>query len=165
MIEKQNEEVLFNDGIDCILTMYGAKTTKCLNELRYKRFIALASKNKSVQLNSLPPTEDAAKQHIKRVYLQVQQWKNNSSIPPEEWGWRRENYLKPIKMTQPAAPDNVLKLIFCSCKTGCGSACGCRKTGLHCSPACIVCSGNDCSNHPQLEEDEEVRENFGSSRL
>ncbi|KAF2890594.1 hypothetical protein ILUMI_15579 [Ignelater luminosus] len=70
MIEEQNEEVLLNEGINCILTIYGAKTVKNLNELRYKRFIALASKNKNVQFNLLPPTEDAAKQHIKRVYLQ-----------------------------------------------------------------------------------------------
>lgn len=154
MIQEQSEEILFNGGIYCILTMYGAKTAKNLNELRYKRFIALASKDKSVQLSSLPPTEDAAKQHIKRVYLQVQQWKNNALISPEDWGWQLDNYLKPIKMTQPAAPMNVLKIIFCSCKTGCGSACGCRKSGLHCSPACIVCSGSDCDNHPPLEEDE-----------
>lgn len=60
MVEEQYEEVLFNGGIDCILTMHVAKTTKCSNELRYKRFIALASKNKSVQLNSLLLVEDAA---------------------------------------------------------------------------------------------------------
>lgn len=59
-------------------------------------------------------------------------------------------------MTQPAAHDNVLK--FCSCKTGCGSTYGCRKSGLHSSRACVVCSGNDCSNQPPLEEDEEVSE-------
>ncbi|KAF2880334.1 hypothetical protein ILUMI_25847 [Ignelater luminosus] len=134
MVEEQSEEVLLNEGINCILTIYGAKTVKNLNELRYKRFIALASRNKSVQL--------------------IQQWKNNALIPPEEWGWQKDNCLKPIKMMQPAAPINVLKIIFCSCKTGCGSACGCRKSGLHCSPACIACSGSDCDNHPPLEEDE-----------
>lgn len=156
MIEEQNEDVFFNEGINCLLTMYGAKTAKNLNELRYKRFITLAAKDKSVQLSSLPPTEDAAKLHMKRVYLQVQQWKHNSLISPEEWGWQKDSYLKPIKMTQPAAPSNVLKIIFCSCKTGCGAACGCRKSGLHCSPACTVCSGGDCNNHQPLEEDESL---------
>ena len=139
MIEDQREEVLFNEGIFSILALYGAKTSKNLNELRHKRFIMLASKTKSVQIASLPPTEDAAQQHIKRVYLQIQYWKNNSQIPPENWGWKKENYLIPVQMTQPAAPDKILKIIFCSCKTGCGAACGCRKSGLHCSPACIVC--------------------------
>ncbi|KAF2891864.1 hypothetical protein ILUMI_14300 [Ignelater luminosus] len=132
MVEEQSEEVLLNEGMNCILTIYGAKTVKNLNEIRYERFIALASKNKSVQISSLPPTEDAAKQHIKRVYLQVQQLKNNTLIPPEEWGWQKDNYLKPIKMKQPAAPIN-------------------KKWP---SPACIVCSGSDCDNHPPLEEDE-----------
>ncbi|KAF2880348.1 hypothetical protein ILUMI_25823 [Ignelater luminosus] len=97
MIEEQNEELLLNEGINCILTIYDAKTVKNLNELRYKRFIALASKNKNVQLNLLPQTEDAVKQHIKRVYLQVQQWKDNALIPPEEWGWQKDNYLNQSK--------------------------------------------------------------------
>lgn len=162
MIENISEEELNNAGFHCILTLYGAKTAKSLNELRYKRFVTLVSKDKSVQLSSLPPTEDAAKQHIKRVYLQVQQWKNNSKISPEHWGWQKENYLTPIKMTQPAAPNNILKIIFCSCKTGCGTACGCRKSGLHCSPACINCSGTDCDNAPQPEEDEVPNAPYGN---
>lgn len=89
MIEDQREEVLFNEGIFSILALYGAKTSKNLNELRHKRFIMLASKTKSVQIASLPPTEDAAQQHMKRVYLQIQYWKNNSQIPPENWGWKK----------------------------------------------------------------------------
>ena len=79
----------------------------------------------------------------------------HSRMPPEKWGWQVDDYLKPIKMTQPAAPENVLKIIFCSCKTGCGSACGCRKSGPdHCSPSCIVCSGSDSDNNPVLEEND-----------
>lgn len=57
-------------------------------------------------------------------------------------------------MTQSASPNNVLKIIFCSCETGCGLAYDCRKSDLHCSPACIiVCSGSDCDSHSPLEED------------
>ena len=154
MVEEQKEDVLFTEGFNCILAMYGAKTADNLNYLRYKRFLALAAKDKSVQLSSLPPTEDAAKLHIKRVYLQIQQWKHNSLMSPEQWGWRIENYLKPVTMTEPAAPTNVLNIIFCSCKTGCGAACGCRKSGLHCSPVCTVCSGSDCNNQPPLQDNE-----------
>ncbi|KAK4877547.1 hypothetical protein RN001_010053 [Aquatica leii] len=109
MVEGQSDEVLFNGGISCVLTMYGAKTAlHCKNELRYKCFITLASKDK-------------------------------------------------IKITQPAVPKNVLKIIFCSCKIGCGSACGCRKVGFYCSPACILYSGSDCNIHPPLEEDESLK--------
>ena len=45
MVEEQSDKVLFNEGISCILTIYGAKTAKNLNELRCKRFITLASKD------------------------------------------------------------------------------------------------------------------------
>lgn len=34
IIENQSDEVRFNEGISCILTIYGAKTAKNLNELR-----------------------------------------------------------------------------------------------------------------------------------
>ncbi|GBP43692.1 Protein scalloped [Eumeta japonica] len=63
--------------------MYGAIIAKNLSELRYKCFIALASKHKSVQLSSFT-SEGKAKQRIKS-HLQVQQLKNNAAITLEEW--------------------------------------------------------------------------------
>ena len=58
-------------------------------------------------------------------------------------------------MTQPPAPDNVLKMIYCGCKKGCGSSCGCRKTGLFCTSACTECSGTSCLNYlPPDDEDD-----------
>lgn len=66
-------------------------------------------------------------------------------------------------MTKPAAADNIMKIIFCSSKTGCGAACGCRKSGLHCSPACTVCSGNDCANHPPIEENQDTIEDINEN--
>lgn len=38
--------------------------------------------------------------------------------------------LKPISIDQERAPENQLEIFFCTCKTGCGVACGCRKHGL-----------------------------------
>ena len=40
----------------------------------------------------------------------------------------------------------VLKLISCSCKSGCGKRCGCVKVGLSCSAMCTICSGQACLN-------------------
>ncbi|KAK0072645.1 hypothetical protein PV325_011049 [Microctonus aethiopoides] len=34
----------------------------------------------------------------------------------------------------------------CRCKGNCGNMCGCQKTGLKCSGACLNCSGETCSN-------------------
>lgn len=138
---------IFQSGILCILALYGAPPTiNNLNQFRYQSFIKATSKNSCVNLASLVPTHDAAMEHIKRVYLQVQLWLGQS-ISPKNWGWKIESeLLQPITMTQPPAPENLLKMIFCSCKTGCGPACGCRKSGLHCSPACSQCKGNSCLN-------------------
>jgi len=40
----------------------------------------------AVQAKSLPPTSAAAKFHILRTYIQVQNWKGNTSLSPEDWG-------------------------------------------------------------------------------
>lgn len=60
------------------------------------------------------------------------------------------------------APSAVMYLISCSCKNStsnehvCGTRCGCRKAGVPCSVACTNCSGEDCSNVPLIEIDEET---------
>ena len=82
---------------------------------------------------SLPPTSAAAQQHLYRVYLWVQQWLGHS-LPPSEWGWKRDEHtLVAVATDEPAAPQTLLKLVSCACKSGCGNACGCRKRRLVCS--------------------------------
>lgn len=104
------------------------------------------TKNKAVNLSTLPPTSSAAQQHLFRVYYQVQTWFGNE-LDPQEWGWvLKDNLLFPIRTTQPPAPDSILNIIFCSCSNGCGNACGCRKLGLHCSVACGNSHGQSCLN-------------------
>lgn len=143
-----NLDDLFQAGIKCVLALYGAKKEEAdLNVFRYNTFIKSVGQNSTVKLASLPPTANAAMDHIKRVYLQMQSWMDNK-LPPENWGWKKnnENLLMPVTMTQRPAPDNLLEMIFCGCKTGCGAAWGCRKAGLFCTIACAVCSGQDCTN-------------------
>jgi hypothetical protein len=46
----------------------------------------------------------------------------------------------------PPTPDELLKTIYCRCKTNCYSKrCNCRKHRLECSVACTECRGNTCS--------------------
>lgn len=112
-------------------------------------------KVKPVDLATLPPTADALGEHIKRVYYQVQEWLHpNNSLKPENYGWKNvQGILYPIKMNQPAAPENILNIIVCGCKTGCGKACGCRKNGIECSTACTHCHGSSCTNSSQVNEE------------
>jgi hypothetical protein len=140
-----------------LLTLYGApRTTTSLNEHRYHSFTKAVAKSPvhtELRLASLPPTLRAAEQRSKRVYLQVQQW-HGRELPPTEWGWTLKNsLLVPVRTKASPAPDNIMNLISCNCKTGCGSTCGCRKAGVKCSILCGHCRGSACTNCQELDLD------------
>ena len=50
------------------------------------------------------------------------------------------------------------KLISCSCKTGFGNSCGCRRLGIKCTTACTICAGQACSNIAQQHAEQEEAE-------
>lgn len=67
-------------------------------------------------------------------------------------------------MIKEAAPAKILTTITCGCKTGCGKACGCRKSGLSCTIACKVCRGSKCTNNTDdyaddCSENDDIDEN------
>ncbi|KAK4887050.1 hypothetical protein RN001_003321 [Aquatica leii] len=104
-------------SMTCTLTLYAdPQKIKNLNTLRYHSFIKATAQN-------------------------------SCKKPPEEWGWKYEcGILTPETMTQLPAPQSLLKMIFCTYKTGCG----CRKNGLSCTVACLECNGNSCNNPSPL---------------
>lgn len=140
----------------------------------------------AVKLESLIPTFNGFEQHVKRVYLQTQIWMYGNQtfdynsdddddgnavdnitfdeksqqanfLSPFKWGWTYDSeQLVPIKMTEKPAPQDLLDIIFCSCKTGCPLQCGCRKAELECTPACINCYNKNCSNSPLPIHEEEL---------
>ena len=59
--------------------------------------------------------------------------------------WRCIN-VHPIIMSKKPAPDRLLNLLRCTCKTGCKTlACTCRKLGVDCSIMCKHCD-TSCTN-------------------
>lgn len=90
-------------------------------------------------------------------------WRGNKHINPTDWGWINYNgSLQPIKTLCQPAPQELLKMIFCNCKSGCGAACTCRKVGLFCNATCGTCSGGNCQNCAPIvdeEEEEEMQDN------
>ena len=45
------------------------------------------------------------------------------------------------------APEEILKIIRCNCKTECGNRrCSCRKADLPCTAACGPCQVDGCDN-------------------
>lgn len=126
-----------------------------LEKMRYESFVKATTKKSAVKLTSLVPTISALDEHIKRVYLQIQIWLGNKSLPLADWGWTKvQGTWVPNKMKDSPAPEELLKIIFCNCKKGCGSTCGCRKLGLYCNQTCSTCSGDSCQHFPPVEQEE-----------
>ena len=142
-------------GEKFLIALYGGNhPTTTLYKVRYKQYVTSAYKA-SANTASIPPTEAAAQQHAFRVFHQVQQWIGNY-LDPEQWGWKlTENGLVPITTLKPPAPERLLQLISCKCKTDCQGRCGCRRAGLFCTKLCQQCEGS-CSNiDDNLDAEEE----------
>ena len=93
-----------------------------LGEARYIRFQKQAAKGK-IDPDRLPPTEDAASQHVLRVYLHVVVWRSldTSVLQPIGRGWEVDGStgrLRPKMLTGAIAPDSLLQGICCNCGEG-----------------------------------------------
>ena len=126
-------------GESFLLKLYGASSCASLNKFRYigyKKAISRTSLSSSFQLATLPPTSAAAKQHSYRTYLTIQE-RMGRPLQPTAWGWKLEDISTPVGTDRPIAPDTLLNMIYCGCRTdGCGVSCGCSKMGLHYSVLC-----------------------------
>ena len=142
-------------GVKLLVMLYGGKADDNLNSLRHSIYKRMCSTSASRPLpGRLPPTQRAAYYHCLRIYLQVSQWRNLdvACINATEWGWKIENnkFLQ-ISTDQQPAPEEILKIIRCSCKSSSKNQCGtnvctCRKNGLPCVSACGDCHSNECLN-------------------
>jgi hypothetical protein len=137
-------------GERALVALYGGCDDEGLDKLRFTKFCEkVAQSTSSVQPCSLPPTSAAAANHSLRVYLQVQQWTEfDTHLDPINWGWFiGDGRLQPCQTHLPAAPDHLLHVIRCCCKTDCDTMrCTCKRHGLGCSTACGVCHGTSCAN-------------------
>lgn len=148
-------------GEDALLIIYGCTTSLTLDSARVDKFQQkVATATQYVSPEKLPPTSDAAIFHSHRAYHQVQAWCGND-LPAEEWGWTTSpSGLYPVKMSQPPAPDRLLKIMRCNCAGNCNTrTCTCRKNGLHCTPSCGQCKGITCLNGPPVDIEENEVEN------
>ena len=60
----------------------------------------------------------------------------------------------PVTTIEPPAPPNLLKIVRCSCKTGCKTmTCSCPKHGLKSTYSCKECRGVSCVNCQGLDLD------------
>ena len=142
--EGMSAEIIATADERLLVSIYGSNCDETLDHLRYSRFARIVSTSKTaVFASSLPPTSCSAKYHSFRAYYQIKQWTdigNDSSqstvtMDPLKWGWKLQNgQLVEITRDMLAAPDGLLRVVRCNCKTDCSTArCSCRKHGLYCS--------------------------------
>lgn len=145
-------------GNRALSMIYNGKVGESLDLIRFKQFSKKVATNKSaVLVNSLSPTTEAAKYHVLRVFLQVQQWLGNENLNAENFGWSKNQKYKPKTTDLDAAPPELLKTIRCQCKGSCDNRrCSCLKNNVKCSAACGVCHGTDCLNISAPDETEDV---------
>ena len=109
----------------------------------------VSRKTAFVEAHSQPPTSAASKYHSRRVFYQVQLWREeDEGLDPKKLGWKQiGGKLLPIKTDLSPGTEELLKIIHCACKKDCNTnRCSCRRHGLSCSPACIGCNGATCLN-------------------
>ena len=131
-----------------ICLLYSSDTTiSSVGEMRWHLFRKCQYTDQK-----LPPTVAALLQKIRRANYVSHIW-NQCGIPrpsvpdPTSHGWYLEdNRLISVPTLLKPAPQAVLELVRCRCKTHCVTQnCSCKKHNLNCTDACFAC-GEACQN-------------------
>ena len=151
-------------GISFISLLYGGKTTEALNDLRYRLFSHMREPPK---IRNLPPTDETAREHVKRARLQVLIWRaadkyNIPTLKLSNYGWIKEvDVITPIHGNVSVAPNTLLQHVACGCKSEkpCSRAtCSCRSAKMPCTSYCRCKAGEPCANDNVM-----LREQFQNS--
>ncbi|PIK58297.1 hypothetical protein BSL78_04803 [Apostichopus japonicus] len=133
--------------------LYGQMDATSVNDVRFDMF-----KKANRMESTMPPNNDALRQHILRANFQARIYKlslmKNQDLPsPSEHGWIFDDgHLAIHWMSLPPAPESIIELGNCSCKKNkcqlpnAGDSC-CISFGLPCTDLC-QCKG--CENISQM---------------
>lgn len=133
----------------CLLYKTGDISVSSVRELRWTLF---AQQGKEGQ--QLPPTLGTLIPHTCRAHYMTLVWKSSNKpctqFPsPTKYYWElKDDQLRPVYCINAPAPEALLELHKCNCKTGCKTkSCGCRKNQLACTDMCGC--GDICQNMVQ----------------
>ena len=149
--------------IRCLLTL--SQTSDVTEDMvtTLARFVCTAYLPKGIQIDNipelrwylfckhmaegdkLPPTLGALKQHILRAHIQARVWgqadiAQQEFMDPLENGFYKDNndYMQPIRTESLPAPEAIIEMVRCQCKTDCSShRCSCRSKELSCTDLCL----------------------------
>ena len=133
-----------------VVLMYDRKSNcKRVNEARQQLF-----GRKSGRFESLPPTQAALIEHMKRAAFQSghcwhQSLQAQQNLPAaSDWGWRKVlNTWQPVWTTLPPVGEIASQLVSCKCVKGCTKHCKCFQAKLACTALCLC--NSMCANSTQ----------------
>lgn len=137
---------------------YGQLSSESMSETRWKVWASKTGHASSSppKLCSLPPTNEAFAENVKRAHHQAIVWRslddnNPPELDPEMYGWTKDTTMKTLQPTSlpvntALAPESIMRLIRCWCKsvTPCSTrACRCTGDNLKCTVFC-TCNNTGC---------------------
>ena len=152
-----------------VLKLYGLKNCMNVNEGRYVKF---TSSKITPPPEKLPPKRDALLCHCKRVSFVTAMVKKSLEAEfempsPDGYGWSLvDGKLSIVWILLPPAPDEVLQLVTCNCKsTACQRRnCNCVSYNLPCTDLCgcgDVCENREMRDSSDSDSDDESDERVG----
>ena len=143
-----------------MLACYGVPKLDSMTQARANLWKTRVGRGSSTmpKLRSLPPTDPAFMENLKRAHFQICIWKhvldlNVPDLDPVQYGWTKDKAAKTKSLVAVHVPPNtdlalsyIQELIKCSCSSDppCVSANrGCKKAGMPCSVFC-ACKITDC---------------------
>ena len=115
--------------------------SKSRGELRCIAYRKQIEKGK-VTPERIPTSEGAGKQHSRRTFSTLREWiLLNVNLQPHSWELRDDGFY-PVYSTDPVAPIELLKLMYCNCKGNClTNMCSYFKNNVKCMPG--ICGSCD----------------------
>ena len=176
-ISNSNFDEVYTRCVNFMSKCYGRTLCDTMNNLRYKYWAKLIGGAKSLcpPLEHLPPTDASFREHVKRAICQLNIWENADKVQSDDsvhvnlLGWFVVgNQLMPIVTPDntAVAPDFVLKLIKCACKSASDRCmtrkCSCAAHSLKCTKFCscslggVNCTHSNENNYTGMDENEDV---------
>jgi len=130
-----NDNDLHSDAcsqLECfVCVLYRSKIHTTVKELRWFLYSNRAAEGE----NLLPTSGSLDFKHIRCAHYTAILWRkadeNHPCLPaPASFGWTFDagsSHFSPVRCLNKPAPEAILHLINCGCKSGCEGRCSCRK--------------------------------------
>ena len=143
--------------------LYGSSNPQVsLSKLRYNIY---SGRKDTPKIKSLPPTDEAAKQHFLRAHLQMSLWESGDLKGPpdiniETFGWKVVDGIpEPAVGVAVMAPPELMKIVACGCSADAACSrrnCNCYSDGLSCTSSCKCSAESQCNNPHTKYTDSEI---------